>query len=219
MKVKKSLAILSASILLTHLAFLAPFVEAQTYTVPRGTMLRLVLKNNLSTEYSKVGDPFTAELVEDVKVEGRTVLPAGAIVDGAISKMESPKRLAGLRGRASIVLRFDRIRTGGMEYPIVASLLSVHDPADGAKQQEKVKGEGEVQAKSDTKGTVTKGAIGVAAGTVLGAIFGSVSKGLVLGSIGGAAAILAPKGKDVTLSTGTGLQIRLDRDLESRVVS
>ena len=54
----------------------------------------------------------------------------------------------------------------------------------------------------------------MAAGTVLGAIFGSVSRGLLLGSIGGAVAILAPKGDDVTLSQGTGLPVRLDRDLD-----
>jgi hypothetical protein len=48
---------------------------------------------------------------------------------------------------------------------------------------------------------------------VLGALFGNVSRGLLLGTIGGAVAILAPKGRDVILEKGTGFQVRIDHDL------
>jgi hypothetical protein len=214
MKFGKAYTITNALFLVLNLAILTPTLEAMSPSVPKGTILKLILKDNLSTKTSKEGDPFAAELAEDVVIRGYTMLHKGATIEGVISKMEEPKRLGGLKGKASMVLRFDRIRTHGGEEPMVASLVSVHDPVDGSKQPDKVKDEGEVQSKTDVKDMATKGAIGVAAGTVLGAIFGNVSRGLLLGSIGGAVAILAPKGNDVTLSPGTGLQIRLDRDLE-----
>ncbi len=206
-------SILAASILTLNLAAISPGLPANTGIVPNGTTINLLLKQELSTSANKVGDTFTAEVVQDVVVNGQTVIPHGAMVDGQISKLEKPKRLAGMTGKASLVLRFDRIRTRSGEEPIVASLVSVHDPVE-SKPQEKVGEEGKVEAKTDTKGILTKGAIGVAAGTVLGAVFGNVSRGLALGSIGGAVAILAPKGKDVTLPKESGLQIRLDRDLD-----
>jgi len=213
MKFGKAYTITNALFLVLNLAILTPTLEAMP-SVPKGTILKLILNDNLSTKTSKEGDPFAAELAEDVVIPGYTMLYKGATIEGVISKMEEAKRLGGLKGKASMVLRFDRIRTHGGEEPMVASLVSVHDPVDGSKQPDKVKDEGEVQSKTDVKDMATKGAIGVAAGTVLGAIFGNVARGLVLGSIGGAVAILAPKGNDVTLSPGTGLQIRLDRDLE-----
>jgi hypothetical protein len=216
MKFGKAYTITNALFLVLNLAVLTPTLETMSHSVSKGTMLKLILKDNLSTETSKEGDPFTAELAEDVVIRGNAMLHKGATVEGVISKMEGAKRLGGLKGKASMVLRFDKIRTHSGEEPMVASLASVHDPVGGSKQGDKVKDEGEVQAKTDVKDIATKGAIGVAAGTVLGAIFGNVSRGLLLGSIGGAVAILAPKGNDVMLSPGTGLQVRLDRDLEVR---
>lgn len=206
-------SILAASVLALNFAALSSDLLADSRLVPSGTTINLLLKKDLSTSGNKVGDAFTAEVAEDVIVNGHTIIPQGATVDGQISKLEKPKRLAGMTGKASLVLRFDRIHTPSGEEPIVASLVSVHDPVD-SKPQEKVGEEGKVEPKTDTRGMLTKGAIGVAAGTVLGAVFGNVSRGLALGSIGGAVAILAPKGKDVTLPKGSGLQIRLDHDLD-----
>lgn len=147
-------------------------------------------------------------------------------MEGSITKLEKAKRLAGLQGKASLVLAFDRIRTPSREVPMAATLVGVHDPVDKTKQREeleeakkrddRVKDEGEIEAKRDVKDIATKGAIGVAAGTVLGALFGNVSRGLLLGSIGGAVAILAPKGNEVTLREGTGLEVRLEQDLAVR---
>jgi len=203
-------SLLAVSLLVLSLAGASPGVAASTTLVPSGTTINLLLNRDLSTSANKVGDSFTADVVQDVVVNGRTIIPRGASVEGQIAKLEPPKRLAGMTGKASLVLRFDRIHTRNGEEPIAASLVSVYDPVS----KEKVGEEGKVEAQTDTKGMLTKGAIGVAAGTVLGAIFGNVSRGLALGSIGGAVAILAPKGKDVSLPKGSGLQVRLDRDVE-----
>jgi len=215
---------LVASIFALSLALVTPVLGVMASRIPRDTTLKLLLKDDLSTKKNEVGNKFAAELVDPVVVDGSTLLPSGTKVEGTITKLEKSKRLAGLKGKASMVLSFDRIRIDGEDRPIAATLVSVHDPIDKSEQREaaergkdsdgKVKEEGGVEAKNDVKNMAVKGAIGVAAGTVLGALFGNVSRGLLLGSIGGAVAILAPKGEEVTLPEGTGLQVRLDRDLE-----
>lgn len=214
MKQQHLLRALTAMMLAIHLGVFSPAVSAYSQIVPKGTLLKLTLKTNLNTKTNKVGDPFVADLAEPVRVDSNTVLPVGSQVTGSIARMEEARRMGGLTGKASMVLRFEQVQTPSGQQPIAATLISIHDPLEGSKQSEKVKEEGEVEAKTDAKEMATKGAIGVAAGTVLGAVFGNISRGLLLGSIGGAVAILAPKGKDVALPEGTGMQIRLDRELE-----
>jgi hypothetical protein len=204
---------------------LAPALMAQQRAVvPRDTTLRLILNDSLHTDRNEAGDRFRGTLAEDVRVDGSTLIRKGAQVDGTITELEEAKRLAGLSGQAKMILRFDRIHVNGRTYPLSATLASVHDPVEGLTDEDvrdnrdddgdvDIGDEGEVEAEDDITGIITRGAIGVGAGALLGALFGNVSRGLLLGSIGGAVAILAPKGKDVDLREGTGLQIRLDRDL------
>jgi hypothetical protein len=224
MRFERRYLVLVASFVALDLAFLKPGLDATASMIPKDTTLKLVLKDDLSTKKNKVGDKFTAELVDPVVVDGSTLLATGTNVEGVITKLEKSKRLAGLKGKASLVLSFDRIRTRGEDLPIAATLVSVHDPMSKSEQREemerikesdeKIKEDTEVEAKNDVKNLAMKGTVGVAAGTVSGARFGNISQGLLLGSIGGAVAILAPKGKEVILPAGTGLQVRLDRDLE-----
>ena len=112
-----------------------------------------------------------------------------------------------------MVLRFDRIKYGSWEQPLAATLVSVHDPVKQGKNVTTTD-EGAVQAKENIKGDLVKTGAGAAGGSLLGLIFGSVSKGLAIGLIGGATAILATKGKNVELQPGTGLIVRLDHPLE-----
>ena len=111
-----------------------------------------------------------------------------------------------------MVLRFDRIKYGSWEQPLAATMVSVHDPVSQGKNMTTTD-EGAVKAKENLKGDLIKTGAGAAGGSLLGLIFGSVSKGLAIGLIGGAAAILATKGKNVELQPGTGLIVRLDHPL------
>ena len=200
-----------------------PSFGAQSNVVPRGTTLKLILSDTLSSKENDRGDRFRATVAEDVVVNGRVLIRHGATVRGALTQVERAKRLAGLAGRAKLVLRYDTIQTVNGERPLAATLVSVHDPVPGLRDDDLKKDdkdtdiseEGEVSPETDVGEILTKGAIGVAAGALLGAMFGNVSRGVILGSIGGAIAILAPKGKDVVLKEGTGLQIRLDQDLNA----
>lgn len=51
----------------------------------RGTELRLETTRELNSNDSKVGDRFDLEVVEDVKLNGRTVIPAGTRAVGEVT--------------------------------------------------------------------------------------------------------------------------------------
>jgi hypothetical protein len=207
--------------ILLAVSLAAPSPAQSSRVVPRGTVVKLILNDRLHTDETEVGDEFEATIAEDVVINGRDLLERGAVVEGVVAAVEESERLAGLSGRASMTLRFDRVRMRGRDYPIAATLISVHDPVGGLDAEDieedddiDIDEEGELEAENDLGGIITRGAIGVAAGALLGALFGNVSRGVLLGSIGGAIAILAPKGEDLILEEGTGLRIRLDRDLQ-----
>src|SRR5262245_28376376 len=144
---------------------IAPLLQAQS-AVPRDTVVKLILNNRLGTKDTNIGDKFTATVAEDVVVDGRTLIRHGAVVDGTVTQVERPKRLAGITGKARLMLRFDRIHVNGSR-ALTATLVSVHDPVPGVKVEDqksedsKIGDEGEVKAKTDTKDILTKGAIGV----------------------------------------------------------
>ena len=69
------------SLLLTSLILIASFAWAQT-ALPTGTAVKMKLETTLATFSSKAGDPFSARVTEPVVVDGKTVIPVGATVEG-----------------------------------------------------------------------------------------------------------------------------------------
>jgi hypothetical protein len=81
---------------LLGIAFLAATALAQTeLSLPEGTSVKAKLQNTLSTFSSKPGDPFTARVTEAVTLDGKTVIPVGATVQGRVTKVSEPRRIAG----------------------------------------------------------------------------------------------------------------------------
>ena len=68
---------------------------AVAQTLPAGTPLRVKLENTLSTFGSKTGDPFSGRVTEAVTVDGKTVIPVGTTVQGRVTKVNEPRRIAG----------------------------------------------------------------------------------------------------------------------------
>ena len=60
-----------------------------------GTLLKVRMKEMISTTSTLVGTPFTAELAEPVEREGRVILPVGSMVDGRVTEVRSGKRISG----------------------------------------------------------------------------------------------------------------------------
>src|SRR4029077_6269121 len=86
----KKLSVLLCSILLATAA-----VAQTNISLPTGTAFKVKLENTLSTFSSKEGDPFSGRVTEAVMIDGKTVIPVGATVQGRVTKVNEPRRVAG----------------------------------------------------------------------------------------------------------------------------
>ncbi len=154
--------------------------------VPAGTSLALTLTTPLSSDKSRVEERVAAKLTTAVSVDGQEAIPAGADVVGIVTVAEESGRV---KGKAHLALRFEEIRFAGKAYKISASTS--------------------FEAASSTKSDVKKGAIGGAAGAIVGGLLGG-KKGAVIGGVAGAGGtVLATKGKEVELGAGARLHVKL----------
>src|SRR5438105_1497254 len=75
---------------------LATAAWAQTnLSLPAGTAFKVKLEKTLSTFTSKEGDPFSGRVLDPVVLDGKTVIPVGATVQGRVTKINEPRRIAG----------------------------------------------------------------------------------------------------------------------------
>jgi len=168
-----------------------PKPRTETMVIPAGTNILASLETSLSSKTSQAGDQFRARTLEAVIVDGKTVVPTGAMVHGSLSDVQASGKI---KNRARMTLNFREIEdVRGQMHPISAQPLTL---------------EGE----SNTKGDVEK----IAAGGVLGAIIGGIAggkKGALIGAGAGAGTgaviVLATKGDDVVLDPGQKLNIHM----------
>src|SRR5579862_4420246 len=71
-------------------------LTAQTSSpVPAGTALMVRLDTTLATFSNRVGDPFQGKITQPIMVNGDTLIPAGATVEGRVTKISEPRRISG----------------------------------------------------------------------------------------------------------------------------
>jgi hypothetical protein len=168
----------------------APPAAVVEVTIPEGTELSVELLDDLSSETATAETTVRGRLRRAVEVNGRTALPAGATLTGAVTDVVRPGRV---KGRASLSLRFASVTLDGERSPLATSPITV---------------EGE----ADTRGDVTKIGVGAGVGAVVGGILGGgggAAKGAAIGGAAGTGAVLATRGKDVQLASGTTLSTTL----------
>lgn len=144
-----------------------PEQRTVTVTVPASTGLDVEFVAGLSSEEVLVGDPVETFVVNDLVQDGRVVIPAGSLVTGQVTGVQSAKKIG---GRARLVLNFDTLRlTSGDEVAIRSSIEYVGKRQTG-------------------KDAATIGG-SAAGGAILGRILGGDDRdrGTVLGAVVGAA--------------------------------
>jgi len=175
--------------------------------VPRDTIMRVELMNNLTTDASQKGDRFQARVLEPNQFQG-------AVLEGHIEQVKRPGKA---KGNAQLQLAFDEIKMpSGRSSRISAQVIEVI-PNGGSQGVGKVDSEGGVQGQSSTKGDVQKvgGAAGI--GAVIGLIAGGGAGAAIGATIGagvGTAGVLTQRGKDIRLDQGQQLRIRTNADAE-----
>jgi len=160
-------------------------------TIPTGTVLTVKLSTPVASDTSKVEDAVRGSLTKPLVVSETTAVPAGAEIVGSVLDAKASGRV---KGRASIAFRFSRLTVGSETHQIHTAQIAR-------------------TATADTKGDVTKGAIGGGVGAVVGGVIGG-GKGAAIGAAaGGTGAVLATKGKEVRLPAGTVVSTHLEQPL------
>ena len=172
-----------------------------TLVIPDGTTVVASLDTRVSTETNRTGDAFRATTSEPIIVDGRTAVPAGAVINGTLRDVQASGRT---KGRARMTLTYETIvDSQGKARTISAQPLTL-------------------QAASDTRGDVEKIAIGSAAGAVIGGITGG-GKGAAIGAGAGAGAgtvlMLATKGDDLELNPGQKLSVHMTGSTSVQVLA
>ena len=163
-----------------------------TIELPVGTEMDVRTQSALNSGTAMVEDRFEATTMADVIIDGRTAIPAGAVMRGVVTAVESAGRL---NRKATLTVSFDQVTFNNRSYPMRGMVTQV------------LEGEG-------YKGDAVKIGAGAGVGAIIGGILGG-GKGALAGVlIGGGGTIAATEGKEIDLPQGSVLRVRLDSPLQ-----
>jgi hypothetical protein len=166
----------------------------QPVTVPSGTQVSIRLTDQLDSEKSQVGDVFHGSISSPITIEGKTVVPTSADVEGRVVEVKSAGRFA---GQSDLVIELTRLHMNGKSYSIQTDRWSKQGSGRG-------------------KATAAKVGGGAAVGAILGGIFGG-GKGAAIGAAAGAGAgtgvSAATKGQQIVLKPETVLSFQLQNSI------
>ena len=193
---------------------LAAMAAAQTnQSVPAGTALMVKLDTTLATFSNRVGDPFQGSLTQPVVLNGQTLIPAGARIEGRVTKVSEPRRIS---GRPTIgILPEAVIMPTGERYFLDATLVDTNIKGSDVNEEGQFKGEGH-----DRHDTLETGG-GAAGGMLIGGLIGG-GPGVLIGGMVGAGSATAhwlSKHHSAVLPAGTQLTLELNRPLAMTTTS
>lgn len=183
------------------------WAQQAAQSVPEGTPLKVRLETTLSTFSNKAGDPFTGKISEPVMVDGKSVIPVGATVEGRVLKVSEPRRI---KGKPTIAILPEHVvMPDGQRYMLNAVLVDTNIPGTDVNQEGQFKGSGH-----DRRDQLEVGA-GAAGGMLIGGLIGSGPGLLIGGAIGAGAATghWLVQTRSAVMPSGTQLFLELSRPL------
>jgi hypothetical protein len=168
--------------------------------VPIGTNLKIRIEDTLSSKESRVGDRFTATVLDPVRFNEATVR-------GHISSIQKSGKV---KGRTSMNLAFDSITLPDSRSGTLHGYVTRVYGSESSRADE----EGGIESGSRSKQAVKRAGIGAGAGAIIGAIAGGgkgAAIGLILGGAGGAGSLAVQGSKELRIESGTEMLVRVTR--------
>ena len=194
---------------LPSIVLLAGLAAAQTgQPVPTGTALMVKLETTLATFSNKVGDPFRGSVTQPVMLNGKAVIPAGAIVEGRVTKVSEPRRIS---GKPTIgILPEAVILPSGERYFLDATLIDTNG-GEGTDVNE----EGQFKGSGHDRRDQLETGGGAAGGMLIGGLIGGGPGILIGGAVGATSTTVhwLSKHRSAILRSGTQLTLELNRPL------
>ncbi|HSE37891.1 MAG TPA: peptidoglycan-binding protein, partial [Blastocatellia bacterium] len=183
----------------------------QSLTLPADTVINVQMNGTLSSRTAHVGDKFTATVTVPVYANGRTVIPAGSIIEGRVTQVTPAKRM---NRSGTIAIDFDDlVFPNGASVGLVGILTS-----DDPETRKRIDDESRVSAEGNKRPVVFVGG-GGAIGAVLGGIAGGGKGAAVGGAVGagaGIASVLLSKGEEAQVPSGTPFGVQIKQPLVIR---
>jgi len=165
-----------------------PRASASRGEIPASTELDVRLSTILDSGTAQVEDRFEATTAADFIIDEKTLVPAGSVMRGVVSSVQSAGRL---KRKAEMTVTFDQLTINGRSYPIRGTVTQA------------IEGEG-------VKGDLPRAGVGAGVGAIIGGILGGFKGAMAGVLIGGGGTIAATEGKEVQLPQGTVLRVRLE---------
>ena len=201
--------VLSVVLGLTGISFAQtkPTAKRRTTTTRRvaplvavGTDLKVRINDTLSSKDSRIGDRFTATVIDPSRFDE-------ARVYGHVSSINKSGKV---KGRTSMNLAFDSVELrDGRKGVLHGYVTRVYGDDSGRADEE-----GGVESGSRTKQTVKRAGIGAAVGGIIGGIAGGgkgAAIGLIIGGAGGAGSLAVQGSKELRIESGTEMLVHVTR--------
>ncbi|HEX6046808.1 MAG TPA: hypothetical protein VFZ22_20115 [Pyrinomonadaceae bacterium] len=168
--------------------------------IPVGTDLKVRINDTLSSKESRVGDRFTATVVDPSRFDE-------ARLNGHISSIQKSGKV---KGRTSMNLAFDSVELrDGRRGTLHGYVTRVYGDDAG-----KADNEGGIQSGSRTNQTIKRSGIGAGVGAIIGGIAGGgkgAAIGLIVGGAGGAGSLAIKGSKELKIESGTEMLVHVTR--------
>jgi hypothetical protein len=166
-----------------------PAVAPVSVLVPKGSMVAVRLAEAIDVDGSKAGMTFRSIVDDPVMLNGKVVIPRGAVAILQAAKVEQSGKI---KGSDNITLKMNSISLGGRTYDVVTTYVETKGEGEGKKSTRKIAG-------------------GAGLGAIIGGIAGGGTGAAIGAAVGGGAGLaMSASGEEhLKLAAETRLQFQL----------